>query len=298
MKSRYITLFLTLLVSFFSFFGIMRHDVDEQKYKDLANEKQFDCVGKLFIDSTFNGSCVLISKKYILTAAHIFIESDIKPDTVVNNGNIEVYFKRVNLRELDLKKSTVTVDFNGIKRKVKKLLLHPNYSGSNITGTYDIAILVIEEPINDIIPMNLNLLENEFNSNVVGVGYGASGIASKPESVTSKKIKIAGENIVDSLGGEISKGKFTFLVCDFDHPSDNNCNKFGSAIPRPLEYMASGGDSGGGLFRNLNNKWELVGILAMSKTNSNTIMKYGYYSQLMCWTRVSSFGDWIKENTK
>jgi hypothetical protein len=42
--------------------GIIRDDVSETKYLELANQKQFDCVGQIFHDSLAAGSTVLYSE--------------------------------------------------------------------------------------------------------------------------------------------------------------------------------------------------------------------------------------------
>ncbi|MBK8644872.1 MAG: hypothetical protein IPN15_22450 [Saprospiraceae bacterium] len=90
-----------------------------------------------------------------------------------------------------------------------------------------------------------------------------------------------GENVIDSIGGQIYLDRESLLICDFDHPTRNDCNKIGSPVPRPLEYICSGGDSGGGLFRNKNNAWELIGICSGSGVDINQLMKSGYYGHTM-----------------
>jgi hypothetical protein len=72
----------------------------------------------------------------------------------------------------------------------------------------------------------------------------------------------------------------------------------GNATPRPLEYVGSGGDSGGGLFRYNNKKWELAGIYSQTDINVLDIIKTGYYCAIMKWTRVSAFDDWISAEMK
>jgi secreted trypsin-like serine protease len=72
----------------------------------------------------------------------------------------------------------------------------------------------------------------------------------------------------------------------------------GSSIPQPLEYICSGGDSGGGLFREGKNGWELIGLCSGAGTNMEMLLATGYYGQTMNWTRVSTFNDWIKQSIK
>ncbi|MBK8640711.1 MAG: trypsin-like serine protease [Saprospiraceae bacterium] len=295
-RNRVIILTLSLSSFFLFFSGIIRHDVDEKNYLSLANQKEFNCVGRIYKDSTSSGSCVLISDRFVLSAAHVFIDSDTRPDTIEFNGMKAVSYVTYNHRVTDVSK--IYLMFNGQKVKVKKLLLHPNYLDSLTKGSCDIALLELEKTIHNITPAKVNTAFDELNSIVVGVGYGASGPANRPDLVSQQNKKIAGENVIDSIGGQIYLDRESLLICDFDHPTRNDCNKIGSPVPRPLEYICSGGDSGGGLFRNKNNAWELIGICSGSGVDINQLMKSGYYGHTMEWTRVSLFTNWLSLQTK
>lgn len=280
--------------SFLIFFsGIIRHDVDEKAYLKLAVQKQFDCVGQVYKDTTPSGSCVLISNRYVLSAAHVFIDSDTRPDTLEFNGQTIVTYVTYNHRVTEV--SNVFIVLKGQKVKVKNIWLHPYYLDSLTKGSCDIALLELEKPIENIKPAKLNTMFNELKSDVVGVGYGASGPADRPDLVGLFNKKIAGENVVDSIGGQLYLGYQTLLFCDFDHPNRKDCNKLGSPTPRQLEYITSGGDSGGGLFRKNNKSWELIGICSGGGTDIEQLMKTGYYGQIMEWTRTSVFKKWIDD---
>lgn len=282
---------------FLTFFaGIIRHDVDEEKYLALAAEKQFDCVGQVFKDTLTSGSCVLISDRFVLSAAHIFIDSDTRPDTIDYNGKTLVIYEAINHRVTDVNKLYLV--FKGQKVKVNNLILHPNYLDSLTKGSCDIALIELEQVLKNISPAKINTSFDELKSNVVGVGYGASGPANRPDLVNTYNKKIAGENVVDSIAGQKYLGLETLLICDFDHPEREDCNKLGSPIPRPLEYISTGGDSGGGLFRENDKNWELIGICSSSGIDVEQLLKTGYYGQTMEWTRVSAFTKWIAQQTK
>jgi secreted trypsin-like serine protease len=297
MKYNKITVFIFCILAFLAFFsGIIRHDVKEARYLKLAQQKQFDCVGQIFKDTTVSGSCVLISDRFVLSAAHIFIDCDTRPDTIQLNGQTIIAYVSYNERVTDISKLYVL--FNGHRVRAKKLLIHPNYSDSLTKGTCDIALIELENPLTEILPAKLNTGFDELKANVVGVGYGASGPANRPDLVALQNKKIAGENVVDSITGPKFSGVETLLMCDFDHPTQKDCNKMGSSTPRPLEYISSGGDSGGGLFRRKGKGWELIGICSFSGTDIEQLMKTGYYGQTMHWTRVSAFANWINIETK
>jgi hypothetical protein len=72
----------------------------------------------------------------------------------------------------------------------------------------------------------------------------------------------------------------------------------GSSVPRPLEYISTGGDSGGGLFRKKGNDWELIGICGGAGIDLAQFMETYYYGQIMEWTRVAAFTKWMDEQTK
>jgi secreted trypsin-like serine protease len=278
--------------AFLTFFsGIIRHDVDEKEYLALAAEKQFDCVGQIFEDTLTSGSCVLISDRFVLSAAHVFIDSDTRSDTIEFNGQTVVTYVAYNPKVTDV--TQLCLVFKGHKVKVKKIILHPNYLDSLTKGSCDIALIELEQPLESILPAKINTAFDELNSNVVGIGFGASGPANRPDLVNLFNKKIAGENVIDSITGQKYLGFETLLICDFDHPERKDCNKSGSPSPRPLEYISSGGDSGGGLFREKDKKWELIGICSGGGTDFEQLMKSGYYGQTMEWTRVSAFTKWI-----
>jgi hypothetical protein len=277
--------------------GIIRHDVSESKYQELANQKQFDCVGQVFIgqDSIVLGSCVLISNKYVLSAAHVFMNSEPLADSsLIKEGVIS--FNQIN--EKVYPPSIITIVLNGQKIKAKTITIHPAFLDSLIRGDCDLALIELEKSVTNTSPAKLNSDFNEIRADVVGVGFGVSGPADSPDKVTPQNKKIAGENVIDSIGGYIYSGKETKLFCDFDHPNRNDCNKMGSPTPKSLEYIASGGDSGGALFRKDGKRWNLIGICSGSGIELGQFMKSFYYGQIMEWTRVSAFTGWIETNMK
>lgn len=294
-KMKKISIILLLAYSI-SYAGIYRHDVKEEEYLKLAKENQFDGVGQVFTDTNSRGSCVLINERYVLSAAHVFFDNDNRKDTMKFGESTVVIYVPINVRQTETNKLNVII--NGKKSKVKNLTIHPNYIDSISKGTCDFAILELDEPITNTTFTKINNEFNELNSNVVGVGFGASGPADSAQLVASYKKKIAGENVVDSIGGFKYLGNKTLLYCDFDHPSKTKYNKMGSSIPRPLEYVCSGGDSGGALFSFKKNEWQLLGICSGNETDLDQFQETGYYGEIMSWTRVSAFYNWIQENTK
>ena len=271
--------------------GIIRHDVDKSEYIKLAAQTQFDCVGALTHDGVIKASGVLIDEYYVLTAAHIFIES-------IPGGDSGIKSKHNNnpiTRRIGDLSSTAFV-FNDQSHEIEEVTVHPNSLRKNYKeDAFDLALIKLKTPCTSVTPAHVNTQLDELRSDVVGVGFGQSGTAGQIE-LDNSGYKIAGENVIDSIGGNIFNGQPVIMYCDFDHPTDASCNKMGSSTPKRLEYLCAAGDSGGGLFREANGKWELIGICKGSTTDPNQLLKSGWYGQKMRWTRISVVNDWIKEN--
>jgi len=276
--------------------GIYRHDRKESEYVALGAQPQFACVGQLQHNGEKVASCVLISDKYVLTAAHIFVvASHLEKEIVVNPSltvtSNEAYDKHFGTA------TDYSVVFNGMEYKCKTLAIYPRYLDTATRDGLDMAIMELETPVTGITPAVLSTSYNELHSDVTGVGWGVYGPADKPSEINRNELKkLGGENVVDSIGGYVLDGRPTAMYCDFDHPTDTTCNKMGSAIPRDLEYICGGGDSGGGLFVNTGTGWQLAGICHGSSINVTQFIHTRYYGQIMSWMRVSVFAGWIKQN--
>jgi secreted trypsin-like serine protease len=293
---------LALLLFSTSIAGIIRHDVPEKKYLQLGKQKQFDCVGQLAkADSagrfTFGASCVLVGERYVLSAAHCFIDNDFRTDTLdtmIDGKKAQMIFNSpINYRVTDF--SDRYVAFGKRRIKVKRGIIHPAYLDSLTKGACDLVLLELEQAVNGIKPAKMSRAFDELHSDVTGVGYGASGRADKLESVALQNKKIAGQSVVDSLGGPEIEGHQTLLFCEFVAPND----KTAMHICRPLEYVCAGGDSGGGLFRQTEAGWVLIGICSGGGVNLPLLLSTkSYYGQSMSWTRVSTLTSWIEEQMK
>jgi secreted trypsin-like serine protease len=282
--------------------GIIRHDVPEKKYLNLGRQKQFDCVGKIArVDTTGHvvprGSCVLVGQRYVLSAAHCFLDNDFRADTLdtlIDGKKAQMVFTSpINYRVTDFSRMYAT--FGKRRIKVKSGIIYPAYLDSSMKGSCDLALLELEQAVTAIKPAKMSCTFDELHGDVTGVGYGASGRADKLESVETYNKKIAGQSVVDSLGGPEIESHQTQLFCEFVAPND----KTAMHVCRPLEYICSGGDSGGGLFRQTEAGWELIGICSGGGVNLPVLLNTkSYYGQSMSWTRVSAFTSWIAEQMK
>jgi hypothetical protein len=289
-----------LCISVFSLFfcGVYRSDVEKEKYLELGRAPQFESVGRVLQakDEKLEGSCVLIDSNHVLSAAHVFIENETRPDTVNANGQKVVIYTPINVRVG--KAANYLVELGGKTYRCKALMMHPAYLDSTTKGSCDLAMLELETPVTNVSPALLNTGFDELHANVVGVGYGSSGPAFPVGNVNRKNEKIGGENIIDTIGDYMLNGRPTMLMADFDSPTNPELNAMGDSTPLTLEYGVGGGDSGGGLFRKNGDHWELIGICSGSSYNVRRLLKFGYYGEIMTWTRVSAFKDWIDEVRK
>lgn len=284
-----------LFLLFFN--GIIRHDVDAEEYYKLAAQKQFDCVADIQTAEGSAASGVLVADRYVLTAAHIAITSETREKKMqLQDGREVIIYESFNHKVTD--PTGITIVVNGQRIAPKRFILYPDYLADPGKSKMDIMLIELEQPVKNVKPAKLNSAFDERSANIVGVGYGVTGIADKPETVARNGRKTAGENVIDSIGGQKLGEHHTRLLCDFDHPTRTDCNRMGSATPRPLEYICGGGDSGGGLFRQKGKDWELVGICKGGSYFMERFAVTGYYGQEMEWMRVAVFYDWIKETIK
>jgi len=309
MNKKLVTI-VALMAAFATTAGVYRHDVPAKKYKDLAAQKQFDCVGMVLQadNKEKRGSCVLIGKKYVLSAAHVFMETEYRKDTLY----IDKQGKAVPKEEAQgnivvnqpVSKRPGKADFYQFRfgdklYTGKKIKIYPCYLDTTQKFCGDIALIELEEEVKEIEPARINRKFDELHAEITGVGFGASGPANKPEDVSLYNEKIAGQNTVDEFDGTIIEGMPSLLTWDFDHPTRTDCNRTGSAKPLPLEYKENGGDSGGGIFRKTNTGWELIGVVTggpKAGIEVDRLLKTGYYGHISQHVRVSVFANWI-DNT-
>lgn len=171
---------------------------------------------------------------------------------------------------------------------------HPNFIRNT---TCDIAIIRLNKPITGLAKVFLNHVPDELHDTATIVGFGVSGRANEPLEMKSYQVKLAGENIIDSIGGIMLNGLGTKLHADFDYPGEREgCNKMGGKEALELEYGVMGGDSGGPLFRRKNKRLELIGITSGGGSRIEDLFGQGYYCQINTWTRIAAFHEWINSN--
>lgn len=249
--------------TYYSKNGIIRHDVQQEKYVKLGNQVEFNCVGRYSISEESNDYAVgvLISPNWVLTAAH-FVENS----SVWKFGDAFYQTKRV-IKHPALASETQEAQWNG----------------------WDLALVELAEPVWDVKPATRYYGAAELGQTITKVGYGFIGDGKSGLATPRVQKKLAGNNVVDAIGGRFEDRQFStaVLVCDFDSPENSDFNQFGSAVPLALEIGGSKGDSGGGVFMEENGQLFLVGIV------SGALNREINYGSVMALARVSSANEWI-----
>ena len=310
-------LIIFLFINFTQSYAIVfRHDKDVSAYMNLAKQTEFDFVGELIkIDKgdihfknsiisskildtmSNNGTCELINKNWVITAAHLLTEEIKKDTSFIFEGHtynsyvvLGEYIDNNNRYYVRLKNKIYEIDTIIIN---SKYLNTPDYPTRR---SYDVALLRLKEPIQEIKPVKLYNQENEVGKVGYCVGWGYYNDA---YSNNEKKGKLAGQNTIDSLL-IFNNGMPDILECDFDCPQVTGIceNNIGNTEPLELECMTTGGDSGSGFIVSENSELYLLGVSPSGGVVLEQFKKSGYYCHNFNFIRVSSLINWINESIK
>tara|TARA_B100001250_G_C19794538_1_gene788153 strand:- start:668 stop:1798 length:1131 start_codon:yes stop_codon:yes gene_type:complete len=285
-----------------------RLDVDSDLYFDLgankngfwANDEIPSFDSTVYIEGTCiddpeyycTGSGVIVSSRWVFTAAHVAIDLDVSDTYVVIGSDYENYEDAVYVSEI---------------------FIHPSYKDEGYH--YDFAVLKLGRSVNqqyiagwigdredlDLISTKAYIsgfggLDEEFADCGKACLEDQSGFFSQRRAWT---------NIIDRVTGGGTTGN-SYIVYDFDSPDGkNNSLRKGSSgfsydqgdfsyagkgsssqEPTNLEGSSVFGDSGGPMYANLEGVWLVVAVTAHGG-------EYSDYGDVAFNSRVSVYYDWI-----
>ncbi len=246
--------------------GTRRHDKLDSDFVNLAKQWPYQTVGLLEFGGAL-ASGVLVSRQWVVTAAHC----------------------------VDTHPAGMTFNLNGTLYEAETWFPHPNWTGDVAAG-WDIGLVKLKTAVPSTIePVRRYRGQSELGKEGTTVGFGRTGTGMTGDTQDAGT-KRAGRNIIDVLGTAQGYSD-RILMADFDRPGYPQESSWGSTAPVAMEYSPARGDSGGGLFIQDGGYWQVCGLTSFGEAGpANAPHDDGpnaAYGDLMGWTRVSSFNDWI-----
>lgn len=312
-------LLLTTALTSTAMASVYRDDVPPQAFIDLGNNAGGFAPGVNYPDFSSTatvvnangqnfGSGVLIGDRWLLSAAHVFVDEENPfPDLT----NAAVSFGSTYQSPTDV----YAIEQVIIPDRYTEILQNP---GSGDVDDYglDIALVKLAEPASGAYPRMTwasNPALDTEGARLYLSGYGQAGNGNEG-SILPAGTKRAVSNTIDRVlpmgldrgnGMPIIEGGL--LAFDFDSPLENHNTlqiapgtisqpaiEFtpgdSNAEPTDFEGTSGPGDSGGPLFLYIDHEWIVAGIASYGITEDET------YGDIAAYTQVSQFNSWIASN--
>lgn len=247
----------------------MLHTLNPQAYRDEATF--YPMVGQVIPgpgEIGLNGSGVLISNQWVLTAGHIS----------------------------QSKQAGDVFKVGGVDYTIASTVTHPDYLSAG-ANSYDLGLLYLSAPVTTASPTQMfrygtptSIIGKE--ATYIGVGFTGTGITGAQSSLIELR---AFTNLIEFYGEQYFLSNTSF-VSDFDN-DDGTINRADSiAADTRLEGSLAPGDSGGGVFVTEGDVRYLIGINSYSGFVNPAGMdsKYGGISGA---TDLQQFYPWIFSET-
>ena len=224
---------------------IYRHDIDAEAF--LIDRAEFPAVFEILPG---DGGATLIAPQWAVTAAHV-------TQLIQRDGS-----------------HTVTIDDE--EYNIIEVATHPKWGGIHFN---DIALLKLDRPVNNILPLPMYEREDELGQQVLILGSGdhATGLEGARNAARDGQFRGV-TNIVERI-------ELGSLWVQFDAP--------GSANETNLEGVAGPGDSGGPALIEVDGSYYLVGVASFGIEMGDPPPEPGTYGSFDTYTSISRHRDWI-----
>jgi len=261
-------LLLVLLLAVSSTAGaiVIRHDVDDAKYRVAAAD--FPAL----VDLPGEGHGVLIAPQWVVTAGHA-VPAHSRLGQVTLNG-----------RPRDVERVVVHA---GYKTLPQDLTDQAMASGEAmlivvfLASSDDIALIHLAQPVTDVAPVALYGGSDEPGQIIEIVGKGATGTGATghdPAGPDRTELRRA--------FNKVTSAHDRWFCYVFDEPP--------AALP--LEGVMGNGDSGGPALIQAGGQWLLAGLASWKVLQGNVLTaRPGRYGQVACNVRLSHYIPWIEQ---
>lgn len=231
---------------------MIRHDVPEERYLDLARDPAFRAGCVTIVDARGDYTGILIGRRWVLTVGHP-VFGFLQPGE--SSGPLAT---RIRIADVECESEFAH--------------LHPSYDRVKHFGGADLSLIRLRHPgVARIEPATIFAGGIALGDRFVGIGQGKSGTGLENDEPKPAGTFRGYENTVDYLFPE---GEFAQFRADFDNGTDdyntlarvlygeNNLEIQGgsSKDPLPLEGAPAAGDSGSGVWVKRNGSYLLAGV--------------------------------------
>lgn len=228
---------------------VMRHDRDERLFLELAQRfPSVVVVRRVANRGDLGDAGTLVAPRWVLTAAHVAAALAV--------GD--------------------AIDAAGRSYSIDRVIRHPEWQ-TNADFKFDIALVRLAEPVNDIAPASIYEGADELGMQVTFVGRGGQGTGLTGPIAEDGRARAA-TNRVDAVDGSLLRFRF-------DAPGDPNVTD--------LEGVSGPGDSGGPAFIERAGRPFVIGV-SSAQDSRPAGRQQGRYGVLEYYARVSSFAPWIR----